>query len=379
MAKFQLGQTENKILCGIYEAALKPEQWHEVFVAIARHVGAPELVCSLWLQLDFPRHLLGLQNPDTHAQITAAQSAPQPLTNSPVSPASKTTDDNQIANLFRQSCSALIQVNKESEPGALVRMRLMELVMAFYQLLQTCQLGEASLEFLRQLTPHFISATYIYQEACVLRRHNYSLVESLKRTHQAIFLLDAQLRLVFSTPDAHKLLETCSALRVGRHGQLEIVDAKQQLALQQLLQELLQARDTQQLVPRQLAVAAGGAQQHPLKLSAIALCDNPSISDSAIRIAVFVDNPARARLVSQDYLQQAFAFTRTETQIAQLLLNGMSLAQIAASRHTSIETVRWQIKSLLQKTNTKSQAEIIKLLMAMSNEACTNPLLDAGG
>lgn len=371
MAKFQLGETENKILCGIYEAALKPEQWQSVFVAIARHIGAHEITASLPTQLDFSRRLADLQQPDK-----------APLySDLPIAPAHSTADLNEIGAAFKQSCSALIQVNKEHEPGVLVRTRMMELVMAFYQLLQSCKLEDESLEFLRQLTPHFISAAYIYQEACLLKRHNYSLVESLKRTNQAIFLLDAQLRLVFSTPEALKLLESNNTLRIGRSGQLEVMEAKQQFALNELFQELLRAQDTQNLMPRQLAIASGGmgTTQHPLKISAIRLCDNDSQIDSAIHIAVFVENPGRARLVPQDYLQQAFAFTRTETQIAQLLLNGMSLAQIAASRHTSLETVRWQIKSLLQKTNTKSQAEIIRLLMALSNDTCAvDPLLDTG-
>lgn len=371
MAKFQLGETENKILCGIYEASLKPEQWQAVFIAIARHIGAFDVIASLPLQLDFPRRLANLQQP----------ASAQPLPQAHISPASEASTLNEISAAFSQSCSALIQVDKESEPGALVRTQMLELVMAFYQLLQTNTLTEESLEFLRQLTPHFISAAYIYQEACLLRRHNYSLVESLKRTNQAIFLLDAQLRLVFSTPEAIRLLDNDTALRVGRGGQLEVLDTKQQQRLNDLLQELLLVHDAQHLVPRQLAVASAAATgaQHPLKISAIALCDNPSLSDSAIRIAMFVENPGRSRLVSQDYLQQAFAFTRTETQIAQLLLNGMSLAQIAASRHTSLETVRWQIKSLLQKTNTKSQAEIIRLLMALSNDSCAvDSLVDTG-
>jgi DNA-binding CsgD family transcriptional regulator len=370
MATFQLGETENKILCGIYEAALKPEHWQNVFVAIARHIGADEVIATLPVQLDFPRRLAALQQPE-NAHTYLAPPTP-PVQNSTL------TD---ISNLLRQSCSALIHVNQESQPGALIRTRMIELVMAFYQLLQSRPLTEDSLEFLHQLTPHFISAAFIYQEACLLKRHNYSLVESLKRTHQAIFLLDARRRIVFSTPEACKLLDSHAELRIGRSGQLEVADAKQQLALNELLQELMVTPDAQQLLPRQLAVACASHadRRHPLKISAIRLCDTSSQSDSAIHIAVFVENPGRTRIVPQEYLRQAFAFTRTETQIAQLLLNGLSLAQISASRHTSLETVRWQIKSLLQKTNTKSQAEIIRLLMALSSDSCViDPIADAG-
>jgi len=107
---------------------------------------------------------------------------------------------------------------------------------------------------------------------------------------------------------------------------------------------------------------------HPIKITAVALSDNSPVSTNSIRIGVFINDPERPRLIPQEYLQQAYGLTRTEAQIAQLLLNGLAIMDVAAKRNTSIETARWQIKSLMQKTNTTSQAELMRLLMLLSNE-----------
>lgn len=57
-----------------------------------------------------------------------------------------------------------------------------------------------------------------------------------------------------------------------------------------------------------------------------------------------------------------------ECDIAQALLNGGSIAEIAAQRGTTENTTRWQTKCLLQKTFTKTQAELVRLLAALSSD-----------
>ncbi|MCG8436647.1 MAG: LuxR C-terminal-related transcriptional regulator [Pseudomonadales bacterium] len=59
---------------------------------------------------------------------------------------------------------------------------------------------------------------------------------------------------------------------------------------------------------------------------------------------------------------QQYRFTPAETDVASYLLQGKSANDIAAIRHSSRETVRSQIKSLLQKTGTRRQAALITLL-----------------
>lgn len=72
---------------------------------------------------------------------------------------------------------------------------------------------------------------------------------------------------------------------------------------------------------------------------------------------------------AMDELSRAFALTEAEAAIAHLTAEGMSAAEIAARRRTSVETVRTQIKSLREKTGARSQLELLRLVAGVSSVA----------
>lgn len=60
-------------------------------------------------------------------------------------------------------------------------------------------------------------------------------------------------------------------------------------------------------------------------------------------------------------LQRIFGLTEAEAAIARCTVEGLSPAEIAARRRTSVETVRTQMKSLREKTGARTQLEILRL------------------
>ncbi len=71
-----------------------------------------------------------------------------------------------------------------------------------------------------------------------------------------------------------------------------------------------------------------------------------------------------------DILKRAFDLTTAEADVVQSLVECCSVKDIAEQRGRSIDTVRAQIKSILSKTETRSQVELVRLalsLMDMSN------------
>jgi DNA-binding CsgD family transcriptional regulator len=238
--------------------------------------------------------------------------------------------------------------------------------MGFHQLTQTKSLSSNALDFIHCLAPHVSRALHIHNQISALKHHSQSLVNSLKRTNLGVLLLDEDFRVVFATPEANHIIELNPAIRIGRFGQVEIYDAQQQVDFHARLTALLNPVEGSNQV---FALPLHHPEKlHPLKLNAVTLTDNNPFTQSAIRIGIFLNDPERPRLIPHEYLQQAYTFTRAEVQVAQLLLNGACAADIAAARTTSLETARWQIKALMQKTNTTSQAELTRLLMALSNE-----------
>ena len=64
----------------------------------------------------------------------------------------------------------------------------------------------------------------------------------------------------------------------------------------------------------------------------------------------------------QDLLQAAYGLTPAEARVAQRVACGENPEEIADRHQVSPGTVRMQLKSIFQKTNTKRQAQLVSLL-----------------
>lgn len=67
----------------------------------------------------------------------------------------------------------------------------------------------------------------------------------------------------------------------------------------------------------------------------------------------------------RDILRQAFGLTAAEADVVRALVECGSLAEIAEQRSRSLDTVRAQVKSILSKTETHSQVELVRLALSM--------------
>lgn len=66
-----------------------------------------------------------------------------------------------------------------------------------------------------------------------------------------------------------------------------------------------------------------------------------------------------------DMLREAFGLTPAETDVLRELSRGATLPDIANARGRSVETVRAQLKSIMGKTEIRSQAELVRLTLSM--------------
>ena len=64
-------------------------------------------------------------------------------------------------------------------------------------------------------------------------------------------------------------------------------------------------------------------------------------------------------------LREAFGLTMAEAEVALLLSSGVALPDAAEIRGVSYQTVRWQLKSIFQKTKVNRQAELVALLVTI--------------
>ncbi len=78
-------------------------------------------------------------------------------------------------------------------------------------------------------------------------------------------------------------------------------------------------------------------------------------------------------------VQQAFGLTPAEAEIVQALTQGLPLKEVAEARGRSLETVKTQVRSILSKTGTHAQPELVRVVIGLmeltaSTEAGTVPV-----
>jgi DNA-binding CsgD family transcriptional regulator len=89
----------------------------------------------------------------------------------------------------------------------------------------------------------------------------------------------------------------------------------------------------------------------------------PGAHHPAVLLQV-ADPSARAH-PHRSLLLEAFELTPAEADLAADLLAGLSVREIAANSGRSIATVRTHLASLLGKTGTARQSELVRLLMRL--------------
>jgi len=74
---------------------------------------------------------------------------------------------------------------------------------------------------------------------------------------------------------------------------------------------------------------------------------------------VVVTRPDSARQPDASLIQGLFDLTPAEARVAAALIEGRTIAEMAARNGVGLETVRTQVKSILAKTGVSRQAEFV--------------------
>jgi DNA-binding CsgD family transcriptional regulator/PAS domain-containing protein len=97
---------------------------------------------------------------------------------------------------------------------------------------------------------------------------------------------------------------------------------------------------------------------------------------SSVRVLILATDPDRAISFPDAVLRRTYGLTPAETEIANALLTGFSLDEIAQLRKVSVATIRSQMKGLMGKTETQRQGDLIRLLSTLPCAAPNRTLIN---
>lgn len=112
---------------------------------------------------------------------------------------------------------------------------------------------------------------------------------------------------------------------------------------------------------RSITRRSGG---RPLQLVATAVRDANSDKISPDRFAILLVGECDShRLAHPELLGLLFGLTPTEARIAAEVANGQSLDEVARDLKLGIGTVRWHVKRIMSRTDTRRQAELVRMIL----------------
>lgn len=372
---------EHKLIASIYDAALEPDRWWSVLREIREIIDAD--LCALIFHdaLNRTRNAVyaagECEKSCAHflsefidVEIRGARTFFQKIDDGHFLSSSKMLDlkgkpyEAYIGEAAEFHVDAEISMRAG---GRLMQNEFFTSILGAHRRPTRPELSSSAMQLLDTLAPHFVRAVRIHNQLSAARNQNERLMDALRRINTGVLLLDSEMRVIFSNQEAARVLEHHPALQIGRFGCLYSPLLDQQRSLQQLLRRMLE-NGKDDVTATSLALRHERRVQ-PLKLTVLPLLASglgPTFANEGIALAVFVADPDRPRIIPSDYLKQTYGLTAAECAIAQGLLNGGSIAGIAEQRGTTENTARWQTKCLLQKTFTSTQAELVRLLAALS-------------
>jgi DNA-binding CsgD family transcriptional regulator len=181
-------------------------------------------------------------------------------------------------------------------------------------------------------------------------------------------LLDEDVTVRFFNSAARKLFVQKRHVSLSSQNQIALPDAAKNREFRHHVKTLAAspAKDQSPVFLRYQSMDADAldfVRLSPVPSIAIATEHHPKMLTGSVKAEFFVSQAAA--LVSTKSIQDLFGATPSEAKLAQALCHGLTIDSYAEREGLAKSTVRWHLHNLLMRTETRSQAELIRLLLTV--------------
>jgi DNA-binding CsgD family transcriptional regulator len=220
-------------------------------------------------------------------------------------------------------------------------------------------IGRLESAILERLRPHLVRIMKIHLEYQFHGQRIDLLEQTIHALDYPVFLLEGLGRVAFCNRSAEQWLTVSSHFCV-KDGELKARDIDQQVRLARSLRQALSERRR-----NMLSLRCPGRSK-PWQVTFFPLTvqrECPTRTQSACLVIV-VDPQARASVTVED-LQSLFGLTSATSRVAIGLAEGKTLQEIATENGVSINTIRSQIRHVMDKTGSHRQAELVSVVTSL--------------
>lgn len=248
-------------------------------------------------------------------------------------------------------------------------------VIAMFSLLRPERHGAyraGDLRLLQLLMPHLRRACLLHRRVARLHAQRSGGLAALELLPTAVWLLDAEGRLLFANQAGRSLDAQRDGLWVGPDGRPLAHDPREQQTLRRLVAGAIAAGKGMGLMSDGALRISRYKRPTPLQLMVYPLGCDVFVEGSAA--AVFIFDPALKTPPHDGVLRALYGLTRTEARLAAALAQGDSLTEYCRANGVTANTARTHLKRALAKTGTNRQAQLVALVASMP--AMRRPVVD---
>lgn len=210
------------------------------------------------------------------------------------------------------------------------------------------------------LLQHFRNALDIAQRLADHEENNEVIISVLNRLPIALIIVDPTGKIIEYNPQAKKIIEQNDGIH-SANGYLTTSCLETQEKLRNAISGLAKkAYSTDDNLALLLPISAANDNSVMAFLSPVKGTRN---TNGQSNVSIFLAWPKSQPYFVPEAIKELYALTPVETEITSLLVRGFSIQEIANERDVSEHTIRSQVKSILHKTHTSRQAELIKLVL----------------
>jgi DNA-binding CsgD family transcriptional regulator/PAS domain-containing protein len=222
----------------------------------------------------------------------------------------------------------------------------------------------SSLAAIQSVVPHLQTALETRRRLHSLESRYADLETALDLVPSALVLLDLQGKCVYVNTAAEHILQQEGGLQL-RNSTLSARNSSETVLLREMVtRATLTSNGKGNLSTRAMLISRPNGR--PLQVLVAPFRTEGIAVPGRACVIVFVNDPDREIPLPESVLKSLFNLTPAEVRLALALADGKSLADVADAHRVSFETVRTQVKSIFQKTGTRGQTGLIRLLASVT-------------
>jgi DNA-binding CsgD family transcriptional regulator len=220
---------------------------------------------------------------------------------------------------------------------------------------------------LQLVLPHLAKAMEISRPLSLLEKRFNAVLGALDRFQVGVIVLSANGRKVLANAAAQSLLDMADGMSLDPSGRLRLIDSTAQARLAHAIEEASATARAEGTRPGALVTVPRRSGRDAFLLEIAPLTDAGSeIGAGFAGCILYMIDPSQPPRVSTDGIQQIFGLSDAEAAVCRLLIDGHTNAEIADIRGVSTETIKSQLKSLMNKTGVEGRVQLVRLALSVN-------------